>query len=218
MGKQRSVHNTYMTLPVIFIMISNHYPAISGHPKAWLLLAMISAGAVSIRYFFIQRHFGRIRHEFLFYGAMLIFGAMTPTPIEGRTRGARNARVITMSPEQLIPRRADAYARWVNFPWTVVERDGQTEAGDWNDADNARSAYRNRRQPRNRNENLGFRVVLPAPSPPPRATAQRGVEQAPPRRPGFRLAHRSPVPSPADGPGEDPSARCAKPPRHGPAR
>ena len=75
MGKQRSVHNTHMTLPVIFIMISNHYPAVSGHPKAWLLLAMISAGAVAIRYFFIQRHFGRIRHEFLFYGAMLIFGA-----------------------------------------------------------------------------------------------------------------------------------------------
>ena len=75
MGKQRSVHNTHMTLPVIFIMISNHYPAVSGHPKAWLLLAMISAGAVAIRYFFIQRHFGRLRHEFLFYGAMLIFGA-----------------------------------------------------------------------------------------------------------------------------------------------
>jgi uncharacterized membrane protein len=32
MGKQRSVHNTHMTLPVIFIMISNHYPAVTGHP------------------------------------------------------------------------------------------------------------------------------------------------------------------------------------------
>ncbi|MGR4867083.1 urate hydroxylase PuuD [Caulobacter sp. LARHSG274] len=73
MGKQRSVHNNYMTLPVIFIMISNHYPVVTGHPLAWLLLAMISLGGVSIRHFFNLRHHGIIRHEFLFIGAMLVF-------------------------------------------------------------------------------------------------------------------------------------------------
>ena len=86
MGKQRSVHNTHMTLPVIFIMISNHYPAISGHPKAWLLLALISAGAIAIRYFFIQRHFGRIRHELLFVGALLIFGATAIASMKPKDR------------------------------------------------------------------------------------------------------------------------------------
>jgi len=75
MGKQRSVHNTYMTLPVIFIMISNHYPMVTGHPLSWLLLAMISAGGISIRQFFLLKHHGKIRHDFLFYGAMLVFGA-----------------------------------------------------------------------------------------------------------------------------------------------
>ena len=75
MGKQRSVHNTYMTLPVIFIMISNHYPMVTGHPLSWLLLAMISAGGISIRQFFLLKHHGKIRHDFLFYGAMLIFAA-----------------------------------------------------------------------------------------------------------------------------------------------
>jgi uncharacterized membrane protein len=75
MGKQRSVHNTYMTLPVIFIMISNHYPLVTGHPLSWLLLAMISAGGISIRQFFLLKHHGKIRHDFLFYGAMLIFAA-----------------------------------------------------------------------------------------------------------------------------------------------
>jgi uncharacterized membrane protein len=74
MGKQRSVHNNYMTLPVLFIMISNHYPIVTGHPLAWLLLALISAAGVSIRHFFNLRHFGIIRHDFLFYGAMLFFG------------------------------------------------------------------------------------------------------------------------------------------------
>jgi len=73
MGKQRSVHNTHMTLPVIFLMISNHYPAVTGHPLAWLLLALISAGAVSIRYFFILRHHGVIKPDFLILGAFLIF-------------------------------------------------------------------------------------------------------------------------------------------------
>ena len=75
MGKQRSVHNNYMTLPIIFIMISNHYPMVTGHPLSWLLLAMISAGGVSIRHFFNLKHVGKIRHDFLFYGAMLVFAA-----------------------------------------------------------------------------------------------------------------------------------------------
>jgi uncharacterized membrane protein len=75
MGKQRSVHNTYMTLPVIFIMISNHYPMVTGHPLSWLLLAMISAGGISIRQFFLLKHHGKIRHDFLFYGFMLVFAA-----------------------------------------------------------------------------------------------------------------------------------------------
>ena len=92
MGKQRSVHNTHMTLPVIFIMISNHYAMVTGHPLAWLLLAMISAGGVSIRYFFILKHHGTIRHDFLFYGALLIFAVSVIASGKPRTDAA------TMSP------------------------------------------------------------------------------------------------------------------------
>lgn len=57
-GKQRSVHNTYFTLPVIFAMLSNHYSLLSGAPMNWLvLLAMMLAGVV-IRQFFLLRHKG----------------------------------------------------------------------------------------------------------------------------------------------------------------
>jgi uncharacterized membrane protein len=70
-GKQRSVHNNYMTLPVVFIMISNHYPLVTGHPLNWLLLAIISLAGVSIRHFFNLKHVGRIRYDFLAYGAAL---------------------------------------------------------------------------------------------------------------------------------------------------
>ena len=74
-GKVRSVHNNYMTLPVIFIMISNHYPMVTGHPLNWLLLAMLAAAGVSVRHYFMLKHFGRDRHEFLFCGFLLAFGA-----------------------------------------------------------------------------------------------------------------------------------------------
>jgi uncharacterized membrane protein len=58
MGKQRSVHNTYFTLPVIFTMISGHHAMTFGHPWNWLvLIAMTLAGAL-VRLWFVARHKG----------------------------------------------------------------------------------------------------------------------------------------------------------------
>lgn len=55
-GKQRSVHNTYFTLPVLFAMLSNHYSFLYSHAHNWLvLLVMMLAGAL-IRQFFVMRH------------------------------------------------------------------------------------------------------------------------------------------------------------------
>ncbi len=55
-GKQRSVHNTYFTLPVLFAMLSNHYSFTYTNAHNWLvLLAMMGAGA-AIRQFFVLRH------------------------------------------------------------------------------------------------------------------------------------------------------------------
>jgi uncharacterized membrane protein len=58
-GKQRSVHNNYFTLPVLFTMISNHYPMTFGHPHAWLVLLAILLLAAYVRHFFNLRHTGR---------------------------------------------------------------------------------------------------------------------------------------------------------------
>ncbi len=58
-GKQRSVHNNYFTLPVLFIMISNHYPLTFGHRHAWLVLIAILLLAAFVRHFFNLRHKGR---------------------------------------------------------------------------------------------------------------------------------------------------------------
>jgi uncharacterized membrane protein len=60
-GKQRSVHNTYFTLPVLFAMISNHYPMTYGHPYAWAVLALVMLAGVLIRQYFVQRHKGEAK-------------------------------------------------------------------------------------------------------------------------------------------------------------
>ena len=58
-AKQRSVHNNYMTLPVIFIMISSHYPSTFGHEHAWaVLIVMFVAGAL-VRHWFNLRNAGQ---------------------------------------------------------------------------------------------------------------------------------------------------------------
>jgi uncharacterized membrane protein len=55
-GKQRSVHNTYFTLPVLFAMLSNHYSFTYGHPQNWLVLIIMMLAGALIRQFFVMRH------------------------------------------------------------------------------------------------------------------------------------------------------------------
>ncbi|MBI3528459.1 MAG: urate hydroxylase PuuD [Betaproteobacteria bacterium] len=57
-GKQRSVHNTYFTLPVLFTMISSHYAMTYGHARNWLILAAIAFAGAAIRVYFVSRHKG----------------------------------------------------------------------------------------------------------------------------------------------------------------
>jgi len=59
MGKQRSVHNTYFTLPVIFAMVSNHYATVFGHAHAWLALVGLTLAGALVRVWFVMRHKGR---------------------------------------------------------------------------------------------------------------------------------------------------------------
>jgi uncharacterized membrane protein len=59
MGKQRSVHNTYFTLPVVFVMISNHYAMTFGHRWSWLVLVAMTLAGALIRVWFVLRHKGQ---------------------------------------------------------------------------------------------------------------------------------------------------------------
>jgi uncharacterized membrane protein len=55
-GKQRSVHNTYFTLPVLFSMLSTHYSFTFSHPDNWLVLILMMLAGALIRQFFVMRH------------------------------------------------------------------------------------------------------------------------------------------------------------------
>jgi uncharacterized membrane protein len=91
-GKQRSVHNTYFTLPVLFAMLSGHYSFTYTHPQNWLILiAMMFAGA-AIRQFFVMRHgfkLGRNANPLPYAAvgvavilAMIVWLAPKPEPVQ----------------------------------------------------------------------------------------------------------------------------------------
>jgi uncharacterized membrane protein len=87
-GKQRSVHNTYFTLPVIFAMLSNHYSFLYTHEHRWVLLFVMMLAGALIRQFFVQRHgyhLGRAANPWPFaaVGVVMMVGvivAMRPAP------------------------------------------------------------------------------------------------------------------------------------------
>lgn len=58
-ASQRSLHNNYLTLPVLFIMVSNHYPMTFGHEWNWAILAGIALVGAGVRHWFNLRGKGR---------------------------------------------------------------------------------------------------------------------------------------------------------------
>ena len=90
-AKQRSVHNNYLTLPVLFCMISNHYAFTYGAPQAWAVLALILLAGVLIRHFFNQRHRGQAQWRYPLAGIALLAAVaawLRPAPAPAAMAGA----------------------------------------------------------------------------------------------------------------------------------
>ena len=105
-AKQRSVHNTYFTLPVLFAMLSNHYSFTYTNPYNWIVLVgMMLAGAL-IRQFFVMRHgykLGRNRHPwpYALVGVAVIIGAivwMRPPPQAAAAAVSATSSVASVGP------------------------------------------------------------------------------------------------------------------------
>jgi uncharacterized membrane protein len=87
-GKQRSVHNTYFTLPVIAAMLSNHYGWLYQGPNNWLVLVLLMLAGALIRHSFVARHRAhvlgrRAPWEYAVVGTVVLVGLavwMAPKP------------------------------------------------------------------------------------------------------------------------------------------
>ena len=103
-GKQRSVHNTYFTLPVVFAMLSNHYAMTYTHPYNWAVLAVIMAAGALIRQFFVMRHRGQVMWYLPVGGVALLAAALVvtlPRPVMTEANAA-NAPVVKLAEIQPI--------------------------------------------------------------------------------------------------------------------
>jgi uncharacterized membrane protein len=109
-AKQRSVHNTYFTLPVLFAMLSNHYSFTYTHPHNWAVLILMMLAGALIRQFFVMRHgfkLGRNGHPwpYALVGVLVIAGVITwlrpaPRPVAASAPAA--APVPTLAQVQQV--------------------------------------------------------------------------------------------------------------------
>ena len=94
-AEQRSLHNNYMTLPVLFVMVSNHYPSTYGHAYNWLVLAGLFVIGAGVRYYFNIRHKkGTVQSAWMLGAAAvatvaLFFLVVPPAPPESADRRPR---------------------------------------------------------------------------------------------------------------------------------
>ncbi len=95
-AKLRSVHNTYFTLPVLFVMTSNHFAMTYGHEYNWAVLIAISVAGALIRIYFVARHKGRASPLPAMLAVVLlvaVMGFMTPYTQIGDVTKANFAQV-----------------------------------------------------------------------------------------------------------------------------
>lgn len=110
-GKQRSVHNTYFTLPVLVAMLSNHYGFLTSGRHAWAVLVVLMAAGALVRHFFVARHKARVQGRRPPWiaagaGALLIVGlvaALSPPPRDASAAAAAAAAApVTLQQVQAV--------------------------------------------------------------------------------------------------------------------
>jgi uncharacterized membrane protein len=97
-GKVRSVHNNYLTLPVLLLMVSNHYPFLTGHPRLWLVVGLIVVAGAAVRHVLNRFEAGDRPRRYLWTAPVAVAGLA--------------ALVVATAPERapVLARPADAAA------------------------------------------------------------------------------------------------------------
>ena len=108
-AKSRSSHNNYMTLPVLFLMISGHYPMTFSTPYAWVIVALVLLAGGVVRHFYNERHAGR-GDAWWAWGlaavcvALAIFVSMTGSPAGRAQLGLTLQKQIEIASHATIPK------------------------------------------------------------------------------------------------------------------
>ena len=87
-GAMRSLHNNYMTLPVLFTMVGIHYPVAYATPRAWAILAVVFLVGIAVRVYYNQAHAGRRRPWLLPAGALGLVALVVATTPRSEPEGA----------------------------------------------------------------------------------------------------------------------------------
>jgi uncharacterized membrane protein len=105
-AKRRSVHNNYLTLPVVFAMISNHFPFTYGHDQAWLVLVALVVIGAWVRHYFNLRHAGRTVWWIPVTAAIAVVAlAIAIKPDDGGGAGAPERSVSAEEAQAIVQQR-----------------------------------------------------------------------------------------------------------------
>ncbi|MCM2548177.1 hypothetical protein EFP18_22260 [Burkholderia glumae] len=110
-GKQRSVHNTYFTLPVVFAMLSNHYAMTYTNRYNWVVLVIIMLAGALIRQFFVMRHRGQQRWYLPLGGVALMLLALVwtaPRPVAPQALAANRPQLTIRDIQPVLEQRCVA--------------------------------------------------------------------------------------------------------------
>ena len=111
-AKTRSRHNNYLTLPVLFLMISGHYPLTFTSPYAWIMVGFVLVAGASVRHFYNERHAGR-GNLWWAWGvaavavAAAIWLSMLSNPTGRQTLGLKRERSVKVAENVAVPKAVD---------------------------------------------------------------------------------------------------------------
>jgi uncharacterized membrane protein len=111
-AKQRSTHNNYITLPVLFLMLSNHSPLVSSTPYAFLLVGCITVAGALVRLFYNWRHAGQGNQWWAWGVALIMIILAMAISLTGSSTGRAALGLAALMPAQS--------TSYVNVPENVL--------------------------------------------------------------------------------------------------
>ncbi|MQW65886.1 cysteine desulfurase [Sinorhizobium meliloti] len=153
-AKQRSTHNNYLTLPVLFLMLSNHYPLAFGTQYNWIIASLVFLMGVTIRHWFNTRHANKGSPTWTWLATVLLFIAImwlstVPKVLSdgGEARASTADEAVVASPDfskvrdTVLGRCSMCHAREPGWEGIIVPPKGVVLEADGDIVAHAREIY-----------------------------------------------------------------------------